>query len=313
MATLSTASLNWLANEWEKLFKTAVLSGIVGDLAHKARGGYHISREDQSKSNYSVTRPDDKPGNGPNDRAAAIDMTMSTADMKKCHIRLRESWKNRAKDPRWKYVNAWNGWDGVGGAGRYDVITGNVSTATADHKWHIHFEIRRKYVNDMNAMRAILSLLKGESYVAAPTTPATPAKPSTGDDDMTKDELLAVLRSYDGRVALAQAVWGSDNVIPAPGSPKPGKNPDGTDVNTHWSGASYIQTIHSYALQAKDALRGDVNVNEDAIASSILANPAFVNGFAAAVAAKLPPGVQASPEQLATAFKTALREGVASE
>lgn len=317
MATLSTTSLNWLANEWEKLFKTAVLSGIVGDLAHKLRGGYHISRQDQPKSNYSVTRPDDKPGNGPNDRAAAIDMTMSTADMKKCHIRLRESWKNRAKDPRWKYINAWNGWDGVGSAGRYDVVTGNVSTASADHKWHIHLEIRRKYVNDMNAMRAILSLLKGEPYQAPatpkPTTPATPAKPSTGDDDMTKDELLAVLRSYDGRLALAQAVWGSDNVIPAPGSPAPGKNPDGTDVNTHWTGASYIQTIHSYALQAKDALKGDVNVNEQAIADSILANPAFVNGFAAAVAAKLPPGVEVSTEQLTTAFKAALREGVASE
>ncbi len=313
MATLSTASLNWLANEWEKLYKSAVLSGIVGDLAHKARGGYHISREDQSKSNYSVIRTDDKPGNGPNDRAAAIDMTMSTADIKTCHIRLRESWKNRAKDPRWKYINAWNGWDGVGSAGRYDVITGNVSTATADHKWHIHLEIRRKYVNDMTAMRAILSLLKGEPYKATtPTTPATPSKPSTGDDDMNKAEFLAFLNSTEGRTALAAAVWNTDSVITAPGDPKPGKNPDGTDVNTHWTAGSFIKTIHAYSLAAKDALNRDVNINEDAIASAILANPAFVNGFAAAVASKLPPGVQASPEQLATAFKTALREGVAS-
>ncbi len=307
MTTLSTTSLNWLAAEWEKLYKSAVLSGIVGDLAHKARGGYHISREDQPKTNYSVIRADDKPGNGPNDRAAAIDMTMSTADIKTCHIRLRESWKNRANDPRWKYINAWNGWDGVGSAGRYDVITGNVSTATADHKWHIHLEIRRKYVNDMVAMRAILSLLKGEPY-KAPTTPA----PATGDDDMNKAEFLAFLNSTEGRTALAAAVWNTDNVIPAPGDPKPGKNPDGTDVNTHWTAGSFVKTIHAYALAAKDALNRDVNINEDAIASAILANPAFVNGFAAAVAAKLPPGVQVSTEQLTTAFKAALREGVAN-
>ncbi len=108
MATLSTSSLNWLADEWEKLYSSATLSGIVGDLAHKARGGYHISRQDQPSGNYSVTRADDKLG--PSDRAAAIDMTMNTSDIKKCHIRLRNAWKNRANDPRMKYINAWNGW-----------------------------------------------------------------------------------------------------------------------------------------------------------------------------------------------------------
>jgi hypothetical protein len=161
MATLSTSSLDWLADEWEKLYGSATLSGIVGDLAHKARGGYHISRQDQPKTNYSVTRKDDKLG--PSNRASAIDMTMNTSDIKKCHIRLRNAWKNRAKDVRMKYINAWNGWDGEGDAGRYDVVTGNVGTATSDHKWHIHLEIRRRYVNDRTAMDAILSILQGES------------------------------------------------------------------------------------------------------------------------------------------------------
>lgn len=307
MATLSTASLNWLAAEWAKLYKTAVLSGIVGDLAHKARGGYHISREDQGSGNYSVIRADDKPGNGPNDRAAAIDMTMSTADIILCHTRLRTIWKNRASDPRMKYINAWNGWDGQGDAGRYDVITGNISTATSDHKWHIHLEIRRKYVNDMDAMRAILSMLKGE-----PAPSASPTTPATGGKDMTKDEVIALLKTTEARLLIASAVWNVDNVISAPGSPAPGKNPDGTDVNTHWTAASYLQTIHSYAIQSKDALGKDVNVNEDAIATAILANPALINTFAAAVAAKIPTGVQVTPAQLTAAFKTALREGVAS-
>lgn len=197
MATLSTTALNYLAKEWEKLYPTAVLSGIVGDKAHAARGGYHISRQDQPSNNYSVTRPDDKLG--PADRAAAIDMTMSTADMIKCHTRLRELWKNRSKDPRFKYINAWNGWDGKGDAGRYDVIAGTIAYATPDHKWHIHLEIRRKYANDMTAMNAILSLLRGEAYS------------TTGDDDMTQDEFtklfLNAIRQEDVARELRARPW----------------------------------------------------------------------------------------------------------
>lgn len=320
MSTLSTTSLNWLASEWSKLYKTAVLSGIVGDLAHKARGGYHISREDQPKTNYSVIREDDKPGNGPNDRAAAIDMTMSTADIIKCHTRIRELWKNRAKDSRFKYVNAWNGWDGQGDAGRYDVVKGTITTASADHKWHIHFEIRRKYVNDMTAMKAILSILKGEPAPGAVTTPAKPSTPTNdGDDDMNKAEFLAFLASAEGKKALAGAVWGTDNIIAAPGNPKPGKNADGTDVNTHWAPATYLQNTYgaavsarTYSNEASVALKKDVNIDEAAIAKALLANTEFINGFATSLAAKLPPTVKASPAELAAAIKTALREGVAN-
>lgn len=227
MATLSTTDLNWLAREWEDSYGTAVLSGIVGDLAHKARGGYHISRQDQGSGNYSVKRPDDKLG--PSDRAAAIDMTMSTADIIKCHKRLREIFKNRSKDTRMKYINGWNGWDGQGSAGRYDVVTGNIGTATADHKWHIHLEIRRRYVNDRKAMEAILSMLQGESFedytgttVVKPVTKPTPVpqKPAEGELDMTKAELLEVLtawaQSEAGRRAIAQAVGATDDVFNTP-------------------------------------------------------------------------------------------------
>jgi hypothetical protein len=195
MATLSTSNLNWLANEWEKLYSSAVLSGIVGDLAHKRRGGYHISRQDQPSTNYSVSRPDDKLG--PSDRASAIDMTMSTADMIKCHKRLRACFQNRAKDPRTKYINAWNGWDGQGDAGRYDVVTGNVGTATPDHKGHIHLEIRRRYVNDRKAMEAILSMLKGEPYVAPTAPKPTVPADNNGDEwDMDKETFNEWMDEY---------------------------------------------------------------------------------------------------------------------
>jgi hypothetical protein len=118
---------------------------------------------------------------------------MNTADIKKCHIRLRNAWKNRANDPRMKYINAWNGWDGEGDAGRYDVVTGNVGTATPDHKWHIHLEIRRRYVNDMTAMRAILSILAGESATGT----------ADEDDDMTPDQMAAALRDQDSNLSKA--------------------------------------------------------------------------------------------------------------
>jgi hypothetical protein len=215
MATYATTAERWLADEWEKVYASAVLSGIVGDLAHKARGGYHISIQDQPSTNYSVIRTDDKapPGNWARDRASAIDMTMNTADMKKCHVRLRDIWKNRSRDPRMKYINAWNGWDGEGDAGRYDVVTGKVTTATPDHKWHIHLEIRRRYVNDMNAMRAILSMLKGQSLAAyqeslspPPATPTTNGGTTVADQFSTEDE--AVLRASATTGVLSYAGGG---------------------------------------------------------------------------------------------------------
>ncbi|MEU4399790.1 hypothetical protein [Micromonospora orduensis] len=166
MATRATPVLTGLAADWKKLYKSAVISGIVGDTRHAKRGGYHISIEDQvSKTDYSVTRPDDKapPGSWPRDAAAAIDMNLSLGDMKVCHARLCAVWRNRANDPRARYINAHNGWDGTGNPGRYDWVTGSVSTATDDHEWHVHLEIRRRYVNDPKAAAAVLSILRGDS------------------------------------------------------------------------------------------------------------------------------------------------------
>ncbi|WP_194821315.1 hypothetical protein [Micromonospora sp. S-DT3-3-22] len=166
MATRATDTLRDLAAGWERLFPSAKLSGIVGDTRHAKRGGYHISIEDQVDSDdYSVVRADDKapPGKWPRDCASAVDMNLSLADMKVCHARLIAVWRNRATDPRAKYINAHNGWNGTGPPGRYDWVTGTVSTASDDHEWHVHLELRRRYVNDPQAARAVLSILRGES------------------------------------------------------------------------------------------------------------------------------------------------------
>jgi peptidoglycan hydrolase-like protein with peptidoglycan-binding domain len=163
VSTVATPQMRKFAADWETKcgLGSANMSGIVGDLSHKARGGYHISRMDQvSPSNYSVVRPDDK--SGPSDAAAAVDMTLNPVDMKKCTTRLKTAFNNPA-DPRRKYMNAFNGWTGDGNAQRWDVYARKISAASADHKWHVHLEIRRRYVNSDTALAAVLSVLKGES------------------------------------------------------------------------------------------------------------------------------------------------------
>lgn len=177
MATRATDALTWLSRQWERVEDrahlrddTATQSGILPDETHKKRGGYHVSRQDQPKNNYSVVRVDDRPGCGPSDAAAAIDMTYArTADLAACHERLRVMWRNRTTHPAAKFINAWCGWDGSGGPGRYDVVTGAVSSATDDHKWHIHLEVRRRYVENMDAMRAVLAVLSPEGAKSVDT------------------------------------------------------------------------------------------------------------------------------------------------
>lgn len=257
MATNAPAELVYLSNEWEKLYGSAVLSGIIGDAAHAARGGYHISIKDQPATNYSVIRPDDKapPGTWPRDMASAVDMTLNLADMKVCHGRLREVWKNRANDPRIKYINAWNGWDGNGSPGRYDVVTGSVSTASDDHKWHVHLEIRRRYVNDRAAMNAILSILKGETL-----------EQFLGEDMPTAQE-------------VAKAVWDYQLTRPE----------DSTKSISAGTYQRYNDVVNNNAAQRViDALKpliGTVDV------SALASNTAFVDALATAVALKVSAGV----------------------
>lgn len=190
MATLAPVRITALARAWEGVYKSAVFSGIVGDKAHQSRGGYHISIADQPSNNYSVTRVDDKapPGTWPRNMASGLDESMSLADMKLCCARLKVGFSDTS-DPRRKYINAFNGYDGVGDAERFDFVSGVRSFASADHKWHTHLEIRRKYVDSATAMDAILSLLKGETKAAyiKRITPVQPAPAPSGHAPGTRD------------------------------------------------------------------------------------------------------------------------------
>jgi hypothetical protein len=187
MSTVATSQVKGLASNWQHKcgYKSAKLSGIVPDRSHLSRGGYHCSREDQPrKDNYSVVRPDDK--GGPSNAAAAIDMTMNSADMRLCTSRLAVAYNN-TKDVRRKYINAFNGCTDGKNATRYDVYARKKKSASKDHVWHVHMSIRRKYTQSATAMTAIFSLLRGESLSSylksvgggqAATLPSTPGKPS---------------------------------------------------------------------------------------------------------------------------------------
>jgi peptidoglycan hydrolase-like protein with peptidoglycan-binding domain len=161
-ATVAYPLMIKLANGWEHLYPSATISGIVGDQRHAQQGGYHIGRRFQSSSNYSVIRADDRSGMGPSDASSAIDMTMSTHDIVLCTKRLRVLYAN-GNDPRRKYLNAFNGWLGSGSATRYDIVARKTEWATSDHKWHIHLEVRRRWVQVGSMVTAVLSALAGDS------------------------------------------------------------------------------------------------------------------------------------------------------
>lgn len=180
MSTTAYPLMRQLANGWEDLYPSAVCSGIVGDQRHRAQGGYHIARADNPAGNYSIVRPDDRRGMGPSDASSAIDMSLNRRDMIVCTRRLMSVWNNR-NDPRRKYLNAFNGWLGSGPATRYDMVSGGREGASADHKWHIHLEVRRRWVLTSGMLVAVLSALKGESvadYLKSIGVKATAAQPA---------------------------------------------------------------------------------------------------------------------------------------
>jgi hypothetical protein len=201
MTTKAYENVKTLCRGIERIFPSAVCSGIVGDTRHKQRkqGTYHLSRQDNPAGTYSVIRPDDKAGNGPDDAAAAFDISMNRRDMSLATSRLMRVWAN-GSDPRRKYLNAFNGWTGAGDAQRFDMVTHRSGWASPDHKWHLHAEIRRLYVLNAAMVKAVLSALRGETVptylasigvtarpIARSSVPAYPGRVLRRTDDKKPD------------------------------------------------------------------------------------------------------------------------------
>lgn len=268
MATLISDELRWAADQivHHLDYKSAVLSGLAPDPRHLENGGFHCSIDDLiahgNGNDYSNTRADDK-GYNPK-YGAAFDVSFSKADMVKGYGRVHAIWADKS-DPRRKYLNAVNGWDGSGDAIRLDFDAGVAKYASEDHKWHNHGEVHRRYVRDMKAMRAVVSIYRGESKA----TWITREEPTglQGDDDM------ATISQADFNTRMD--TWWSARM-----SPKAADNPQRTALRVapwqqevgHTGVSTHDQLFGAMLALLQTAAGQQVDVDEDAIAAAVLAS-----------------------------------------
>lgn len=137
------------------------LSGIYANKAH-----YHntvSANLSRWPSSYSVRLAIDR--RAPRDKARAIDLTLSTTQMKVVTGRLRDAANRR--DPRLAAVREFYGTlDGSRVYGRIkDAEAGNWRSSSADssHLWHVHISIFTPYVDDWNALAGVLAVIAGGS------------------------------------------------------------------------------------------------------------------------------------------------------
>lgn len=152
-------SLKWLGREWEKVISSAQLSGIVGDSSHTY--GYHVSRNQLSGYDYSKDDcPEDREGDG--NAASAIDISMNESDMILVTNRFYNSWKD-PNDPRLNYCREFIGTRNGTTVIRGDTYFNELGTSDSTHLWHEHISFLRKWATSMDAAKAVLSVVKGES------------------------------------------------------------------------------------------------------------------------------------------------------
>lgn len=169
--------------------------GIVGDTAHVAGGGYHISRDDLKfhgqGGDYSIQAPADK--RGPGNAAAAIDLTLSTTEMKTVSKRLKAAMEGTDYDPRIEplreFIGTVNGTQ-VCGFNRYKTgrATGWYPSGYSEssHLWHVHLSFFRAYCNDKNSILGVAEVVAGlkpgtlgwKGAAAPKPKPAEPAAPA---------------------------------------------------------------------------------------------------------------------------------------
>lgn len=154
---------------WEG-FDVIEPSTVLGGI-YAPKTGYHDTRMANPSGNYSVVLPVDK--EGPDDKAAAIDLTFPDAQAKPPNYATINKYSNRlyaagkagrTNDPRTIYMREFYGnIDTDREVEGWDYHNNRPATSDSSHLWHIHISIHRKYVNDPEMTRAILSILKGET------------------------------------------------------------------------------------------------------------------------------------------------------
>lgn len=165
--------------EFKKFEPTVLLGGIYAN-----KPGYHNARQLLPSTDYSVKLAQDQVGS--KEEASAIDLTFPDAQVgdyktiNKYSKRLLASGYDM-KDTRGNYLREFYGnTDTDRVVEGWDFVYLREVSSDSSHLWHIHLSFLRKYLNSKFAMEAILSILKGETFVAykarlaASSTPAPP-------------------------------------------------------------------------------------------------------------------------------------------
>jgi hypothetical protein len=153
------------------------IGGIVGDTAHVAGGGYHISREDLRNHgqglDYSIQSPADRRGRV--DFAGAIDISLNPAEMVTVSTRLRAAMSGANYDTRIEPLREFIGTvdnRNVCGYNRYQTVYPDGSTgrragwyasgySESSHLWHVHLSFFRDYDNTWNDVLGVAEVVCG--------------------------------------------------------------------------------------------------------------------------------------------------------
>lgn len=142
-----------------KKFITGVLLGGI----YARKPGYHNTRKDNDSDNYSVRLTLDK--QGPDDKAAGLDLTMSDVEMRKRTKFLADA--AARDDSRLECLREFYGTlDSKTVFGRIKDSTKGIwrkSSSDTSHLWHIHLSFFRAYANIWSMLMGVVSVLKGES------------------------------------------------------------------------------------------------------------------------------------------------------
>ena len=156
-----TAEMWWLWIQLLAAIPGVRLGGIYAD-----KSGYHntvLANLARWPSNYSVRYAIDR--EPPRDKARAIDLTMNSTWMRTITRRLLDGAARR--DPRMRCVKEFYGTtDGHTVVGRLkDSPDGPYRSGSSDtsHTWHEHIGLLTPFVDDIEAMRGLVSLLSGQS------------------------------------------------------------------------------------------------------------------------------------------------------
>lgn len=141
-----------------------------GGIVATNQDGYHNTRNNlnnQGRTNdYSIRLAADKAG--PADKCAGFDWTFPDAQSGRYGTIVK--YGERVRSAYWARDPRLNGWrevliqaDTDGDAEGYDFASWSERTPDSSHLWHAHFSVLRQYLNDMNVMNGMLSILAGES------------------------------------------------------------------------------------------------------------------------------------------------------